>query len=135
MWETKKKVLKQALEYPFFDLASLTKPLVTLLCILVLLDRKIINMDDSLDSLMDQDVPRDFRPITLKSLLDHSSGLPAHVEYWRHLSKVRKEDRQKLVIKEILSEKIGNVGAAHVYSDLGYILLGYIIETKNGEEN
>ena len=115
-----------------FDLASLTKPLVTLLSILVLLDEKKISYDEHLDSLLDRKIYGPLKKITLKNLLSHNSGLPAHIEYWRKLNKIEKRERLEKIRDFILSEKIKTrEPQKHQYSDLGYILLGFIVEKKS----
>ena len=123
-------------DLPFFDLASLTKPLVTLLCILTLVDRKIIKLDDTLDILLEQNVAHEFRLIRLKNLLCHNSGLPAHIEFWRDLDNRNEEYLKKSIIDTILSQRIDSreKASTHIYSDLGYLLLGFVIERKSGKK-
>lgn len=129
------KIAGSGSDSPLFDLASLTKPLVTLLCVLTLVERKIIQLDDSLEILLDQQIDGDCGLISLKNLLCHNSGLPAHAEFWSELSGEEKEIRKHAVIEKILSKKRenGTPKAAHIYSDLGYILLGIVIERKTGK--
>ncbi len=120
-------------KYSFFDLASLTKPLVTLLAILALLKEKKIAVEENLISLLSLSVPEDKKEIQLKHLLSHTSGLPAHREYFKKIMATSKEDDGYILINLILQEKLlSEPGQKYVYSDLDYILLGKIIEIKSG---
>lgn len=114
-----------------FDLASLTKPLVTLLSVLILIEKKKISWDEPLESLLECRIPEPLQDIDLTSLLSHSSGLPAHRNYWKNypytVGKKKKNVLKKLILREIAEYKKGE---RHIYSDLGYMLLGFIVELK-----
>jgi serine-type D-Ala-D-Ala carboxypeptidase len=117
----------------FYDCASLTKPLVTVLSLLVLIEEKKIFWDEKLESLLSCVVPKDKKELQLFHLMSHSSGLPAHRPYYTHLNAISPELRKKEIIKLILQEKLLHLpGEKNIYSDLGYILLGIIIEEKSG---
>lgn len=114
-----------------FDLASLTKPLVTLLCVLSLIEKKKISWDEPLDSLLCCRVPRPLNKINLFSLLCHSSGLPAHRNYWQDGLLCGKKDRKVWLKEKILQELPEyEIGKTNIYSDLGYMLLGFVVEEK-----
>jgi len=114
-----------------FDLASLTKPLVTLLSILILIKNKNISWGEPLESLLECSVPQPLREIDLLSLLSHSSGLPAHRDYWYDYSDYTRGNKKNLLEKKILGEVPEyNKSEQHIYSDLGYMLLGLIVEKK-----
>ncbi len=116
-----------------FDLASLTKPLVTSLCLLAVMEEKKIGVADTLDKFLPT-VPVDKSKITILHLLTHSSGLPAHRPYYRELVKYPDNKRMEILIAWILAEKlVFDPGMAHLYSDLGFILLGRIIEKISGD--
>ena len=115
----------------YFDLASLTKPLVTALSIAALVDKNIICLDDSLASCSDWNIPDDKYPITIKDLLCHSSGLPPHREFFKKLVHILPQKRKETVKNWIINERLKYLpGSRNEYSDLGYILLGMIIEEK-----
>jgi CubicO group peptidase (beta-lactamase class C family) len=115
----------------YFDLASLTKPVGTTLAILCLMKEKKIDLNESLSSLLEKKISGEKSKITIKYLLSHSSGLPAHREYFKILNykddKVKKEKIEHLILQEKLEY---NPGTKSIYSDLGFILLGLIIEKK-----
>jgi serine-type D-Ala-D-Ala carboxypeptidase len=119
--------------HTLYDVASLTKPLVTVLSLLALRKEKKINWNDKLGSLLSLDIPKDKRDITLAHLMSHSSGLPAHRPYYKSLIQIPPEQRKEEIIKLIVKEeKIFEPGTDTIYSDLGYILLGSIVEDKSG---
>jgi CubicO group peptidase (beta-lactamase class C family) len=127
----RKKLLKKN---KIFDLASLTKPLATTLAILCLLKNKKIKMEETLPSLLQKNVAGEKSKITLRHLLSHSSGLPAHREYYKKLRKMEFKERKELLETWILEEELESIpGTKTVYSDLGFMLLGRIIESKSGE--
>ncbi|MBU0680992.1 MAG: beta-lactamase family protein [Proteobacteria bacterium] len=115
----------------FFDLASLTKPLATTLAILVLLSQKTIDLDDYLTHLLETKIPADKAQITLFHLLNHCSGLAGHRHFYKILEKIPHQERKKELLRLVLAEPLDFLpGTKAVYSDLGFILLGLIVETK-----
>lgn len=123
-------------EHSFFDLASLTKPLVTLPSILHLIDNNKISWNDSLPSLLEREIPEPFKSIKLHNLLAHNSGFADHVDYWQELMLMMdKEPREDWLIREIVNGKAAYPRESrHIYSDLGYLLLGFIVEIKSGRK-
>lgn len=119
-----------------YDLASLTKPLVTSLLVMVLVERGEIKLSDRLETLIDDFyVPADKRNIEIQHLLSHSSGFVAHRPYFCDLIALDSARREKALVSMILSEPLNNQpGTTHCYSDLGYILLGYILEAVTGKK-
>ncbi len=126
---------KKAAKTTFFDLASLTKPIVTVLCILALIEEKKICLEDTLSHYLGAVCPFDKQKIKIFHLLSHSSGLPAHKPYYKKLINYPLSKRNKKIIEWILKEKLYcEPGEKAVYSDLGYLLLGYVIEKISGEK-
>lgn len=105
-----------------FDLASLTKTFTTT-GILLLVDRGQIKLDDSVAKYLPSFNRPDKREITIRQLLNHSSGLLAwYPLYYRANNK-----------KEVY-DLIANLpldytpGTKRKYSDLGFTILGQVIE-------
>lgn len=122
-------------EHSLFDLASLTKPLVTLPSILHLIENRKISWHDTLPSLLERDIPEPFNTIELHNLLAHNSGFAAHEDYWKALKLMDKESPKDWLIREIINgEAAYPRGIRHIYSDLGYLLLGVIVEIKSGQK-
>ncbi len=118
----------------FFDLASLTKPLVTSLAVIYLVNEGRINLEDNLSKYF-KSIKSDKKLIKIHHLLLHTSGLPAHRSYYVELIKMPFDGRKKHMEESILSEKLCFFpGKDCLYSDLGFILLGFIIERVTGED-
>lgn len=117
----------------FFDLASLTKPLVTSLCFFNLISEEVVGWKEKISSLLSQRNVKDKQMISLVQLLTHSSGLSAHKDYSKHLNEIDYQVVKKKIVDSILSNQLEySPGTKSVYSDLGYILLGHIVERKTG---
>lgn len=118
----------------FFDLASLTKPLAIVPALLSLMEEKKLSWNTTLGQIFGESVPKDKTRIQIKQLMSHCSGLPAHKEYFKELVKIQEGERKKAVYSWILEEKlIYFPGTDCVYSDLGFMLLGFIIEKISGK--
>lgn len=106
-----------------FDMASLTKVMVTLPAILQLCEAGETHLHDKVATFIPSFRKHGKDSMTIKQLLTHSSGLTAHRPYFdRKLSAVE-------VLKEIEEEKLEYTPDTNVvYSDLGFILLMEIIE-------
>ncbi len=118
-----------------FDLASLTKPLVTALAYMLLRDRAMVCLEDNISTFF-KDVCGDISDISLELLLCHASGLPAHKRLFenRRLAALPSgPERIDAACGLILCMPlIYAPGTISVYSDLGYILLGRIVEKITG---
>jgi serine-type D-Ala-D-Ala carboxypeptidase len=116
-----------------FDLASLTKPLATTLAIMMLVDWGETGLDQPLGDIIDAFKGSAKGSITLGHLLSHTSGLPDYRPYYVTLSKlsmdIRKETRRKLLVEEPL---VNPVGEQTLYSDLGFMILGWVVEELSG---
>lgn len=111
-----------------YDLASLTKPLITgLLCA-----RRVETGDLKLDGEVHHYLPEfneaDKRMIKVRHLLTHTSGLPA----WRPLY-ITTGGRKAEALRVIAAEPLESAPGTHVrYSDLGFITLGLLLEKISG---
>jgi CubicO group peptidase (beta-lactamase class C family) len=121
-----------------FDLASLTKPLATTVVMMLLVSEKKICLDDRVTRFFPAFGVFGKQEITLRHLLNHSSGLP----HWRpYYEDVLKSDRageinfvaspaaKQYVFTQIHREKpVSPAGLQGLYSDLGFMVLGEIVE-------
>ncbi len=115
-----------------FDLASLTKPLATTLAVADLVKTGQLKTETCVGDILSDARGTDKDSISIDMLLRHTSGLPAHREYFKKVKRSFAEARleiRNLVIKEPLIEKPGE---KEVYSDLGYILLAWVVEYLSG---
>lgn len=116
-----------------FDLASLTKPLCTTLCVLYLIATGKIRCNDSLLSFFDIKNPGEKRKIEIQHLLNHSSGLPSYKPYFEKFKSEYLIENQEYIVQKILQEPLEySPGKTCRYSDLGFILLGALVEKIAG---
>lgn len=111
-----------------FDLASLTKVVATTTAAMICYDRILFSLDDKVVKYIPEFGTNGKDNITIKNLLIHNSGLPAWKKFYgRNLNY---DD----VINEIYSSELEyKTGEKTVYSDLGIITLGKIIEKVSGK--
>jgi len=122
-------------KYTYFDLASLTKPLVTVLSLLALLKENKLDLNECLADILPVTVPRDKHKITIKQLINHSSGFPAHRKYFNVLRITEEKYKKDKLIELLLSEDLeGKPGEKYIYSDLDYMLLGVLIEIRSNQK-
>ncbi|MCA9522043.1 MAG: serine hydrolase [Myxococcales bacterium] len=102
-----------------YDVASVTKPVVTASIILRALAAGRCRLDDRLSRWFPEYAQGDKAAVSIAHCLGHGSGLPD----WRPFF----QDGD--VLQAVLAEPlIAPVGSVQLYSDLGYILLGAIAE-------
>ena len=113
-----------------FDLASLTKPLATAMAILNLVQRGKLWLDQTLGNILPGLETTDKSGITVDSLLRHCSGLPAHRPYYLDLVGYPGEERRDRLRQLIIDEPlVYKPGTTELYSDLGFVLLAWVVET------
>jgi len=121
------KVLEPASEKAsrdtIYDLASLTKPRVTSLVTLILAREEGIDLNSPVRRFTEAFARQDKRDITLAHLLTHTSGLPD----WAPLY-ARGRTIHEYVSRIGETDLRATPGTRVVYSDLGYIALGAILE-------
>jgi CubicO group peptidase (beta-lactamase class C family) len=108
-----------------FDLASVTKVVATGMLFALLSEEGTID----LDAPVTETIPEfaDDRRITARTLLAHCGGLPAHVHLYKRLI-----DREE-VIRAVCGMSLEYEPlSTSVYSDMGYILLGEMLERTTG---
>ena len=108
-----------------FDLASLTKPIVTGTLIMRLVEEGTLELNDPIQNYL----PECIHPqVTISHLLTHTSGLPA----WRA---TYLESKTKVGLVNYLGQMPLEypTGTQVVYSCLGYILLGKLLERLTEE--
>ena len=106
-----------------WDLASLTKVVSMTSAMESLVDRGLVALDAPVRRYLPEFTGRGKERVTVRHLLTHSSGLPS----WRPLHKEADtpEARRALVLATPLDTA---PGIRYVYSDLGAITLGFLIE-------
>jgi len=117
-------------EETIFDVASLTKPMVTTALVMKAVSEGLLTLNDKLSKFF-PDEPYN-KNIRLKDLLTHTSGLPALLPYYDEIPRgeVASVEGRAQIIHFILNEQlVYKTGEQSLYSDLGFILLGDILET------
>jgi CubicO group peptidase (beta-lactamase class C family) len=110
-----------------YDLASLTKPLITGMLCALLHERGEFVLEDPVAKYLGEFDTADKRNISLRHLLTHTSGLAA----WRPLYLLAKdrEDALSAIAGLPLEYKPGE---RVIYSDLGFIVLGFLLQKFTG---
>jgi CubicO group peptidase (beta-lactamase class C family) len=121
-------------EDTLFDLASLSKALATTLLFYSFFAEGRLRLEDRLADLL-PDAPPDKRQISLRSLLSHSSGLAAYQPWFKTFAPVQKQDNKARLLRLIFNEPLAYAPESRcLYSDLGFILLGWIAEELTGKD-
>jgi CubicO group peptidase (beta-lactamase class C family) len=102
-----------------FDLASLTK-------VIAMADGHL-DLDTPVGDVLDGWRAGGRGAVRVRHLLDHSSGLPAHLRLWEQTSG---RAAYEAVLRSVPLEAAP--GTRAVYSDPGFIVLGFVLETVGG---
>ena len=106
-----------------FDLASLTKVICTATLMMRAVDDGLLRLDDSVRQWIHEWRGGDRDEVTLRDLLAHSAGLTAYLPYYRNLT-----GRAEFEAAIATSPLEYTPRTKAIYSDLGFILLGFILE-------
>ncbi len=110
-------------EDTLFDVASLTKPIATATSVMISVEKGLISLEDTLETLGLYKSEEAVSTITVRNLLNHTSGLlPSFPLY--NFGKTR-EDYTRTI--SLLHNRI-HIGVTEEYSDLNFILLGFLLE-------
>lgn len=117
-----------------FDLASLTKPLATALSVMKLVDEEKIHLDQPLSELLPTAVPPDKRAVTPRLLLCHSAGFPAWRPFYLTLGAGDPASRKRALRDTLMRMPLDYPpGRRALYSDLGFMVLEWVVETAAGD--
>ncbi|HPB50583.1 MAG TPA: serine hydrolase [Myxococcota bacterium] len=126
-------------EHTSFDLASLTKPLSTALLVAMACDDGDLSLDETLGSFDFLGVPAARAGVSIRDLLLHRSGLVDWLPFAQKLVPSHGMEvcgsetaRAECVLMAMNSAPGGRAGRDVVYSDVGYVLLGIILEQLFG---
>jgi CubicO group peptidase (beta-lactamase class C family) len=116
-----------------FDLASLTKVLATTAAAMRLYDREVFALDMPLAEWLPEFAAADPSEgrrslITPRMLLDHSSGLPGYLRLFESTN-----DRLTMIDACLRQPLTADPGTRAEYSDIGFMILGYLIEKITSE--
>ena len=111
-----------------FDIASLTKVVGTTTSVMLLADRGLLGIDDPVSKYVRAFDTPDKKSVTIRHLLTHTAGL--YEWYPMYYVAANKYESYRLIGDLPLKFPVGE---QRRYSDLGFVLLGEIIETVSGQ--
>lgn len=125
-----------------FDVASLTKVIVTTALAMQLFDSGQLALDRRLSRIFQSFSSHGKESMTIGHLLTHTSGYPATIPFFRTIARANEAERTGMmasrgavdfVINESFRWKLENVpGKVAKYSDIGFILLAHAVEVMAG---
>jgi uncharacterized protein YbbC (DUF1343 family) len=110
-----------------FDMASLTKPLMTATAVMQLYEQGKIGPNDPASRYLPEFGANGKQDITIRQLLAHYSGLPPDLtltDEW--------EGKQEAYRRAFAVAPAHPAGVQFVYSDINYIVLGALVEKLSG---
>lgn len=111
-----------------FDLASLTKPVATATAVMILMEQGRLRLDDPATRHLPEFTGHGKEQLTLEQLLLHTSGLIADNPLADY------EHDPEIAWKRICDLKpLASPGERFIYSDVGFIVLGKLVERVSGE--
>jgi CubicO group peptidase (beta-lactamase class C family) len=118
-----------------FDIASITKAVATTTMAMMLVERGTLKLDLPVAQLLPEFVTLSpphqkakREAVNIRMLLAHSSGLPAYEKLFEFA-----QDRKELLRAAMTTPQQAAPGTRADYSDIGFILLGEILERLAGE--
>lgn len=110
-----------------FDLASLTKPIATATSVMLLVEDGLLELDEPAARYIPEFGVNGKEKITVRQLLTHQSGLLPDNSI-KDYSNGRDEAFRRIHELDLRAEP----GARFIYSDVGFIVLGEIVERVSG---
>lgn len=121
-----------------FDIASNTKMYATNYALMQLVSTGKLNINLPIQYYLPEYQGADRDSLTVKDLLYHTAGYPAEVHFFRpdnrhgpEFYSLNKADTEQLILTKLPVAKAQ--GKQVVYSDVGYMLLGMLIERITGQ--
>ncbi len=113
-----------------YDTASLTKPIVTASLVMRLIEAGIIDLSTRARIYVPELTGEGTERIRVRDLLSHSAGFPAWRPFYEQAPAGPREEILRLAAATPLEAPPGE---RSVYSDLGFIVLGFLVERAAGE--
>jgi serine-type D-Ala-D-Ala carboxypeptidase len=113
-----------------FDLASLTKVIATTTLVMRAVDDGVLRLEDRVGDWIRAWRGADRESVTIQDLLEHSAGLTAYLPFFRdHTGRAEFEHAIATLPLEYTPR------TKSIYSDLGFILLAFILEDARSRES
>jgi len=130
-------------EDTIFDVSSLTKAFATSVAMMLMVQDGRLELDDRVSRFFHNFGVHGKTHVTFRHLLSHCSGLPAWRPYFQDIVDIERRDgrinflgsqgAKMYVYQAIMRERLEAEPATRaIYSDLGFILLGAVIEEVAG---
>src|SRR5687768_15701888 len=111
-----------------FDVASLTKPVATATSIMILVEQGKLRLNDTVGKFIPEIDDPEAKKVTIQQLLTHTSG------YRPDFDLGEKWTGREGMLAALKKEKLrAPPGTKFVYSDIGFIVLGEIIQRVSGK--
>ncbi|HUK88448.1 MAG TPA: serine hydrolase [Terriglobales bacterium] len=110
-----------------FDLASMTKPVATAMCVMRLVELGQVRLNEPVAHYLPQFGQNGKQDITVRQLLTHFSGLPPDLDL-----KQRWAGKQEGLRRAYAAAPVIPPGSAFSYSDINFIVLGALVEKVSG---
>ena len=118
-------------EYTNFRLASVSKQF-TAMCVMILKERGRLSYENTLKDIF-PDFPEYGKDITIKNLLNHTSGLIDYENLMPDTQTVQVHDKDVLDMMMSIDSTYFSAGEKYKYSNSGYALLAMIVEKVSGK--
>ncbi|MDR2367629.1 MAG: serine hydrolase, partial [Deltaproteobacteria bacterium] len=113
-----------------YDLASMTKVLSTAFLLAIAVGEGLIGLGTEIRCL-NWPVPDEIKGLRVEDLLTHQSGLPRWRPYYLDKGLANRDRLIETILREPKESKLGH---ETLYSDLNFILLGFVLETIYGSD-
>jgi len=110
-----------------FDMASLTKPLMTATAVMQLCEQGKVSFIDPVAKYLPEFAANGKQDITIRQLLTHYSGLPPDLSLEQPW-----EGKSEAFAQAFAIQPATPAGVRFVYSDINYIVLGALVEKLSG---
>ncbi|MBA3853510.1 MAG: beta-N-acetylglucosaminidase [Gemmatimonas sp.] len=114
--------------HTIWDIASLTKVVGMTTAMMQQVERRAISLDAPVQRYLPEFTGPGKDSVTIRHLLTHTSGLPAHRTLWTETETA--DEARRLVLATPLDTLPGR---RYVYSDLGAMIAGWVIERVTGQ--
>ena len=111
-----------------FDLASLTKVVVTTVAVMQLFEQGLVRMSDPVAKYLPEFAQNGKEDITVRQLLTHFSGLPQDLDL-----KSAWEGKATAYQMAFAAAPVMPPGSKFMYSDVNFIVLGALVERVSGQ--
>lgn len=121
-----------ATENTVYQLASVTKQF-TATAIMMLVEEGKLSLDDKVTAIL-EGLPATWSNVTLRHLLNHTSGIKSYTNLEGFSKNVRKDYTPQEIVKLVADAPLEFApGDKWAYNNTGYVLLGMIIEKVSGK--